>query len=257
MAHCDIDEEEAQAMGLLSRLHIFANEAMQIICSAKPKYDYFEATVVPKYIPLVTDGKNLRQATKEEAEWDEELQGPLFNEEGDRLYFATEDILRDYYHKQNIYEVCEIISMDYTFIGFANKQVWREYEHRPTLQEIFEWEAFGDSRFAPKPRICRERINLDHDMSYIGKNRLKFYKPGKYYVPCKYLWYVFESGQDDFTEIDMPSDIFLTIPLYIASICLQIDSPQRANLKRTEFESALARCSSADFMELNEIKGSW
>ena len=71
------------------------------------------------------------------------------------------------------------------------------------------------------------------------------------------MWFRFDSGISDDAEIDMPADIFLTIPLYIAACCLQIDNPQRANIKRNEFETALARCTATDFMELNEIKSSW
>lgn len=251
MAHIDLDEEEVQAINLLARFHIFANEAMQAICSSKPLYKYFEAEVVKKYAPLVRDGATIRLATKEEIEWNVEEQGPL------EVEFLNSVQTQAYYHERGIYEVFETVSMEDTFIAFADKQAWREYEHKPTPQEIFEYEAFGDQRFAPRPKFVRERVVVDHDFSYVGRNRIKFYKPGHYQIPGKYLWFRFDSGISDDTEIDMPADILLTIPLYIASVCLQIDNPQRANLKRNEFEAALARCTATDFMELNEIKGSW
>ena len=57
-----------------------------------------------------------------------------------------------------------------------------------------------------------------------------------------------------YESIDMPSDILLTIPLYIASVCLQIDNIQKAQLLRQEFEIALARCTSGDFMTLNAFE---
>ena len=55
----------------------------------------------------------------------------------------------------------------------------------------------------------------------------------------------------------MPADIVLCIPLYIASICLQIDNAQRAAIKRNEFELALSRCTSTDFMPVRRIKDLW
>ena len=91
----------------------------------------------------------------------------------------------------------------------------------------------------------------------MGKNQLKFYGTGEYLIPVKEFWFVFKSNMADNEEIDMPVDILLTIPLYIASICLQIDDMQRAQIKRTEFELALSRCTNTDFMDLNSIKQSW
>lgn len=251
MAHIDLDEAEVQAINLLERFHIFANEAMQAICASKPFYKYFEADVVKKYAPLVRDGAIIRVATKEEIEWDVEEQGPLDVE------FLNQTQLQAYYHERGIYEVFETVGMEDTFIAYADKQAWREYEHKPTPQEIFEYEEFNDHRFCPIPKFVRERVVVDRDFSYISRNRIKFYRPGHYKIPGKYMWFRFDSGISDDAEIDMPADIFLTIPLYIAACCLQIDNPQRANIKRNEFETALARCTATDFMELNEIKSSW
>ena len=83
---------------------------------------------------------------------------------------------------------------------------------------------------------------------------VKFYKPGRYLIPAKFMWYRFDSGISDEAEIDMPSDIFLTIPLYIASVCYQIDNVQKAQLMRQEFELALARCTAGNFMALNKLE---
>ena len=69
--------------------------------------------------------------------------------------------------------------------------------------------------------------------------------------------YKLDSGIGDDTELDMPSDILLTIPLYIAAICYQIDNPQKAQIMRSEFEMALARCTAIDFMTLNDLPSSW
>lgn len=255
MAHLDIDEEEAQAMHLLERFHIYANEAMQAICGSKPMYKYFEATVVSKYAPLVrytpdeSSEAIIRLATKREIALHEEgIEDP-------DLVWLNEVQVKQYWHERQTYEVSEKIAMEDTFIGYAFKQAWKIVEVKPSIDDILDAEAFHKP--LPKSTFKHERAEVNQDYAYIGKNQLKFYKPGQYLIPGKYMWYRFESGVSDDQEIEMPSDILLTIPLYIASICMQIDTPQKANIKRNEFEMALARCTSTDFMELPKFKGSW
>lgn len=248
MAHLDIDETEAQAMGLLSRFHIFANEAMQAICSSKPMYKYLDITVVEQFSPLVMDGEIFRLATEEEINWDVNIQGER------PFKMLSDKELENYYHSQNIYKVNEKVAMSDTFIAFANKQAWKYVEYKPSVAQQLEAEAFG---YKLKTGCTREKAKPDYDFSYISKNQLKFYKPGRYLIPARYLWYRFDSGLADTEEIDMPADILLTIPLYIASVCLQVDNMQKANVIRYEFETALARCTSGDFMTLNEIEPDW
>lgn len=245
MAHLDIDEEEAQAMNLLSRFHIYANEAMQAICAAKPMYQYIDITVVEKFAPLVMDGAIFRTATAEEINWDVDVLGQR------PFTFANETQTKNYYHERNIYEQYEVVAMTDTFINFANKQAYKLSEVKPTPEQQLEAEAFGTS--LPTGTI-KSLALVDNDFSYIGKNKIKFYKPGNYLIPAKFLWYRFDSGISDTAEIDMPSDILLTIPLYIASICLQIDNIQKSQLLRQQFELALARCTAGDFMSLNTFK---
>ena len=56
---------------LQERYHIFANEAMQAICSVKPKYDYFVVQAVSKYLPVINEGNNIfRLATEDEINWE-------------------------------------------------------------------------------------------------------------------------------------------------------------------------------------------
>lgn len=248
LAHLDIDETEAQAMNLLSRFHIFANEAMQAICSSKPMYQYIDITVVDDYAPLVMDGAFLRPATVAEINWDVETQGNR------PFVIANEELTKKYYNEQNIYKKSDKVIMKDTFIAFASKEIIKVSDYKPSVSEQLEAEAFG---YKLKEGIIKETAKLDHDFSYISKNQIKFYKTGRYLIPAKYMWYRFDSGISDNTELDMPSDILLTIPLYIASICLQIDNLQKAQLMRQEFEMALSRCTATDFMSLPKIERSW
>lgn len=247
MAHMDISEEEAQDMHLFSRFHIFANEAMQAICASKPKYQYIEKTVVEEYAPLVIDeGGIIRLATEDEINWNVEEDGePTFN-------MLDAESTKAYYNEKNIIKQFESISMTDTFIAFADKQAWKYTIKRPSPEELL---SFDESK--PSYKLEKDKAIVDSDFAYLGKNTLKFYKVGKYEIPAKFMWYRFQSDMSDSTELDMPSDILLTIPLYIAAVCLQIDNPQRAAIKRSEFEMALARCTATDFMTLNEIKSTW
>jgi hypothetical protein len=159
--------------------------------------------------------------------------------------------MKNYYHERGIYEQFENISMSDTFISFANKQCFKIQDVKPTPEQQLEAEAFGTK--LPSGTI-KSTAKVDDDFSYISKNKLKFYKPGRYLIPAKFMWYRFDSGISDGTEIDMPSDIFLTIPLYIASVCHQIDNIQKGQLMRQEFELALSRCTAGDFMPLNKLE---
>ena len=248
MARLDIDESEAQAMNLLTRFHIFANEAMQAICASKPMYQYIDVTVVEKFDPIVTDGSIFRKATEAEINWNVETQGEL------DVRFLTEEELKKYYHEQGIYQVLDIMSMSDTFIAFADNKVWREYTVKASPAQIFEHEAFGTPII---PKFVKEQAVTDVDFSYISKNKIKFYKPGRYLIPAKYMWFRFDSGLSDNDEIDMPADILLCIPIYIAAICLQIDNMQKSQIMRNEFEVALSRCTSTEFLTLNDVKASF
>lgn len=238
LAHLDIDEQEAQSQNLLRRFHIFANEAMQAVCSSKPMYQYIDITVVDEFAPLVMqDGAFLVPATEEQINWDIETLGtPDFK-------FANDEITGDYYHERNIYKKGETLTMRDNFLSFANKKMIKIVKEKNPI--------------TCKEQMVTQDIEVDHDLSFIGKNAVKFYKPGEYLIPARFTWFRFQSDTQDEDEIDMPTDIFLTIPLYIASICYQIDNMKKAQVIRQEFETALARCVATDFMNVPQLKYDW
>lgn len=242
MARLDIDEEEAEAMHLLERFHIYCNEAMQAICGSKPQYKYVDVTVVDKNAPLVWDGAFLRLATEAE------IKGEV------AATFATEEQARDWYHEHNTYLKDEVMYMDDKFLSFADKEAYIEEKRKPTIPQLLEAEAFGKEL---KEVIVKRAAKSDEDFSYVGKNGLIFHKEGRFYIPARFLWFRFDSGIADEQEIDMPADILLTIPMYVGSICFQIDNPQRAQMMRNEFEIALSRCVNMDFTTLKKIPKSW
>lgn len=236
LAHIDLDEQEVQAMNLQNRYHIFANEAMQAICGVKPKYDYFRCEIVAEYWPLINLGDNqFRKATEEE------INSPDSN-------FADEKDTQLWYEGQNIFLINSSIRLPNDFIAFAEKQAWAFIRNIQFQPELFI-RGYNPS---PQPEFKKIRATKEHFM-YGGRNTLLFYKEGHYAIPYKSIWHRFISGIGDDVEIDMPTDIFFTIPLYIAALCLQIDHAQKAMMKRAEFETALARCTNTDFLELKEI----
>ena len=132
MAHLDIDEDEAQAMNLLSRFHIYANEAMQAICASKPMYQYIDITVVEKFAPLVMDGAIFRTATREEIDWDEEIQG-------DRPFkLVNETQMKAYYHERNIYEQFENLmrKAGCYFVNPVEKEKLQNYEQKLEVKNV-------------------------------------------------------------------------------------------------------------------------
>lgn len=239
-AHIDLDEQETQAMNLQERYHIFANEAMQAICAIKPKYDYFKARAVHEYWPLINLGNNeFRKATMEEIMWQAHN-----SSEPD---FADEIDTKQWYEGQNIYLLQNPVKMPEDFIAFADKQAWAFI-----LGSKFSSENFVTNR--PSARMSNTKEPATKDMyTYSGRNTLTFLQEGEYWIPYKGIWHRFKSGIDDHEEIDMPIDILLTIPLYVASICLQLDHAQRAMSKRAEFETALARVTTTDFLDTVRI----
>lgn len=264
LAHLDLDETEAQAMDILKRFPIFANEAMQAICASKPKYEYVDVKVVKKFAPLVLDGANFSLATEEQIK---QLEDWLKTPEEERPDistlppFANQIQLENYWHEKHIYEIGEKVKMETGFIAFANKQCYKyvtEKVRRIPEDELVEFNYdWFDNTCEEKVKLVRKQAQVDEDFSYISKNQLKFYKEGEYQIPIRTMWFIFQSDTSDNDELDIPSDILNCIPLYIASVCLQIDNPTRAQVKRSEFEMALARCTSTDFMDLNEIKATW
>lgn len=233
-AHLDLDEQETQAMHLQERYHIFANEAMLAICAVKPKYDYFTATAVEAYTPIINEGDGLfRIATIEELNW--EVYGmPEPN-------FADDIDTKKWYEGQNIYLLNTQVKMPEDFMAFANKLAWAFIYSNSFQPELF---ITGDVLPVPTKTPATKQM-----FSYTGRNTLTFLQAGKYQIPYKGFWYRFKSGMKDDDEIDMPMDILLTIPLYVAAQCLQMDHAQRAKSKQMEFEIALARVSSTDFLD--------
>lgn len=250
MNHLDLDDEDAEMMRLFEKFPFFANEAIQAICSAKPKYDYVKVRVVNRFDPLVLDGSNFILATQEQIRKRDIWMAEHGNELWDKNYlpsFAKRIELENYWHEQGIYEIGEYILMSMEFISFANN---RCFKYEKTKYDCFDGKGM-------KEHISRQTAKEGVDFDYIGNNQLIFHKDGDYEIPAKFMWYVFSTSISDYDEIDMPSDIFMTIPLYVASLCLQMSDLTKSQMKRNEFELALSKCTATNFLEQNIIQNTW
>lgn len=256
LAHLDLTEEESQASELKSRFYLFANEAMQAICASKPKYKYFKPTIVKEFDTLVVEtsisgNQSLRKATTDELYYLEYGHWPN-GSTTPAVIKADNENTKAYYNNLNIYLIKTEITMPDDFIVFANKKCFKFVN---PIDYISEYELLN----LDEALLTKEKIKVDiekSDFNYIS-NSIIFNTTGEFWIPYRAIWFNFTSNLADKTTLDMPNDILFCIPIYIASVCLQIDYPQKAQIKRSEFEMALARCTATNFMELNDIKASF
>lgn len=264
MAHIDLDEREAQDMNLLKKFPIWANEAMQAICGVKPNYKYFEPKIVKEYEPVVEvykeDGSiEHRFATNDEKYffinkiWQDEEENNVPEEERrpGPLFCIDELEIEKYNNSQNVYLVNTPIKLPEDYITFAQKQAYKKQVRSYNQLEDYiiatvDWQDnMCDEYWVPVSK---------NDYIIVAPGTLIFNYVGEYKIPYKAVWFRFTSAMSDHDEIDMPVDIFNCIPLYIASEALQIDYAQKAQIKRSEFEMALARVTTDNNLSTKQIR---
>lgn len=212
-AHLDFEEDEMEEMNINSRFHIFANEAINQMCYTRPKYTYFQFTAVSEFAPLVYDDGVLREATEAEIAADE-------------LTFADDAELATYYNEQDIYLVGQVITPPNDFLSVANKKA-------------FMW----TNSIANRIEATKAHI------TYISNSEFFVKYAATYQIPYRATWLRFASDDKQDDLIDMPSDLLLTVPIYVASIILQQRNQAMAQAKRQEFEIAVSRCRSNILLE--------
>lgn len=225
-AHLDLEEDELEVMNINQRFHIFANEAIQQICHSKPKYSYFQFTAVSEFTPLVYRNGVLQVATTTEIEWKANgLTEPTF---------ATEEKMISWYNEQAIYLAGQVITMPNDFIAFAAKKA-------------FVWTDF----------ITNKQAATKQHIMYLSDNEFIVHYAANYQIPYKGTWITFNQNDKENLIVPMPADLALTIPVYVASVCLQQRNLTMAQAKRSEFELALSRCKSTNLLENMSINASF
>jgi hypothetical protein len=225
-AHLDLEEDELEVMNINQRFHIFANEAIQQICSSKPKYTYFQFDTVNTFPPLVYDDGVIRIATVAENNWESlGLSEPPF---------ATDEETAEWYNQRGTYLVGQVITMPADFLAFAVKKA---FVMTNSLTNKIE---------ATKAHI-----------TYLSNSELLVHYAATYLIPYQATWFTFAQNTEEDALVLMPSDLALTIPIYVASICLEQRNLSMAGAKRQAFEIALARCKSTNFLENKSVTPSF
>ncbi len=220
-AHLDLEEGEFENMNMNNRFHIFANEAMQQICHSRPKYKYFEFQALDALEPLVYDDGNIRKATALE------LQDAATE-------YVEEDIMFKWYNDQGLYYVGQLITMPDDFVAFAEKESY----------------LYTDYITNKIPVTNTHRLFLSNSEFVVNY-------AAYYMIAYQAIWYVFSQDDEDDIEVDMPSDLALTIPIYVASVFLQQRNLSLSQAKRQEFEAALSRCKSVSYLANKSIRKSF
>ncbi len=120
--------------------------------------------------------------------------------------------------------------------------------------------------FTGVPRI-REEIHgsygesteIHDEVVHLDRKQIVFLKPGIYDITYDAWWPVFNDEMLDETEIDIPSDVILCIPSYVASQVWKIDDERKANIFRNEFEILLSRINNSDYRGVTTfgVRGGW
>lgn len=292
LAKLDLDQDgglEANKIGYINRFIVYANEAMVQIASAiKPKRTSVTFTVYDinnklrpinaKYTTytdisiskLIQEQKSIYnyKMTKDNcisniSVVDNTCCVELVNGETYTLQInSTENnadgcecIIVDSNDDTVMYNV--ILPSGSTLTFMVELQYYNIKEHADN-----DFIAFSDS---PSYEYCEGNMTEIHDdkILYHGFNTFMMLKPGKYSVAYKALWKHFTiditNDENRRNAIDVPDDVLVAVPSYIASQCYKVDDEYKAQLYRNEYEMFLARIDDTDFDNTTTIKigGDW
>lgn len=216
----DMTQEAAIQMGLMNKFPYFANEALTQICSIKPKKTSAHFKVRHR----------------------ERLIHELAIKYGESYHNILASLDSPEYQFNDIQIEYKKYTMMHTDVQMPKDFI--SYSSQPTI--------------LVRPNGC---IDTAYDTDYITRdyNTLFFLSEGDYNISYNARWFLFTPATDDRETLNMPSDIVDSIPMYIASQCLKIDDEQKAMIMRNEFELALARLDTTQFVQSGTFKidGGW
>ena len=146
-----------------------------------------------------------------------------------------EEGLKEYLSNKAI--VGQLFEMPEDFIAFSGV---------PRFQE----EKCGT--YLPSEEIHDEVIHMD-------RKKVVFLKPGIYQITYDGWWPEFNDEMQDNLELDIPADVVICIPSYVASQIWKIDDERKANIFRNEFEMFFSRINNSDYRGVNTfgVRGGW
>ena len=114
----------------------------------------------------------------------------------------------------------------------------------------FEEEKCGF--YLPSTEVHDEVIHMD-------RKGVVFLKPGIYQITYDGWWPTFRDKMDDGELLDIPEDVVICIPSYVASQVWKIDDERKANIFRNEFEIFFSRINNSDYRGVNTfgVRGGW
>ena len=228
LAKMDLSVDAAVDQGLIEKMPFYANEALTEITSAiKAKRAYADFKVADRDAVL----KCIAQTYGQDAMY-------FVLDHSCDLSTATEaqrNALKVY--EQYVY-VGDTIKMPDDFVAWSDDTNWKvtkDCSGRDTLEQLkdTEFAQRGNKLIFMKPCICK--------IAYFAK------------------WFFFTPTTQDDTELDIPDDILVCLPSYIASQLFKIDDEQKSSIYRNEYEMALARINENDYATNKVINngGDW
>lgn len=228
LAKMDLSVDAAVDQGLIEKMPFYANEALTEITSAikaKRAYADFKVADRSKVLDCIAHTYG---------------QGAMYFvlDHSCDLSTATEaqrNALKVY--EQYVY-VGDTIKMPDDFVAWSDDTNWKvtkDCNGQDMLEPLkdTEFAQRGNKLIFMKPCICK--------IAYFAK------------------WFFFTPTTQDDVELDIPDDILVCLPSYIASQLFKIDDEQKSSIYRNEYEMALARINENDYATNKVINngGEW
>lgn len=228
LAKMDLSVDAAVDQGLIEKMPFYANEALTEITSAiKAKRAYADFKVADRNEVF----NCIAQTYGQDAMY-------FVLDHSCDLSIATEARLNALKVYEHYVYVGDTIKMPDDFVSWSDDTNWKvvkDCSGHDTLEPLkdTEFAQRGNKLIFMKPCICK--------IAYFAK------------------WFFFTPTTQDDAELDIPDDILVCLPSYIASQLFKIDDEQKSSIYRNEYEMALARINENDYATNKVINngGDW
>lgn len=163
-----------------------------------------------------------------------------------------------FYANEAMTQICSSVKPNRTFAEFdINDENIKKLQEMPS-----DFVSFGDDVNQIEYNYRGEIVVEPADSScfeYVGYNKIKFHRAGKYKISYNARWIVFSSVMDNNCVLNVPADVLDCIPSYIAHQCYKIDDEYKSSVFRNEYEMFLSRIDNTDFKTPKSIRieGDW
>ena len=229
LAKMDLTLDAAIDQGLINKVVYYANEALTEITStikANKKYAEFK----------VHDKEYIKKLLKQMFNFN----SIDFLDDGTPEYKLNESELQAKEIFDSYVYTGDIVKMPDDFVSWSNDI---------NLQEC----DMGYIPIGDKAYLQRGNYIIFND------NCFEYRRPAIIKIAYNARWFLFTPTTDDDEELDIPDDILICLPSYIASQLFKIDDEQKSSIYRNEYEMALARINENDYATNKVINngGDW